>query len=269
MYPHNHFSLFPPFPRANKVFVAMSFESRFDDRWKNVIAPAIASVSVDGKLLEPHRVDTSRIGNSILSEILTGISTCRLIVAELTTMGFLDKKPIRNGNVMYEIGIAQARRLPEEVLLFRSDSDGLPFDVTTVRVNKYDPEKEPDHARELVARTIMEALEEIRISCHSAIKYAARGLDSTSWSVLTEAVENNQGTIRTYPTHNMILTIYHGPKNVALGKLLEIGALATKFERSGEKHSGSEPEDRQEAKYTVTRFGRALLEHINSYQADS
>ena len=269
MYPHIHFSLFPPFPRANKVFVAMSFESRFDDRWKNVIAPAIASVSADGKSLEPLRVDTSRISNSILSEILTEISTCRLIVADLTTIGFLEKKPIRNGNVMYEIGIAQARRLPEEVLLFRSDSDVLPFDITTVRVNKYNPEKKPDHARELVARTIKEALEGIRISCHSSIKYAARGLDSTSWSVLTEAMQNDEGTIRTFPTHNMMLTIVHGPKNVAIGKLLETGALATDFRRSSEEYSRDELIDPQKCTYTVTPFGRALLEHINLKSRDS
>jgi hypothetical protein len=39
MYPANYFGLFPPFPRENTVFVAMSFDPRFQTRWSNVIVP--------------------------------------------------------------------------------------------------------------------------------------------------------------------------------------------------------------------------------------
>ena len=268
MYPHNYFSLFPPFPRENKVFVAMSFDSRFDGRWEKVIGPAIKSVNVDGVPLEPHCVDTSRISDSILSEILEGISTSQLIFADLTTIGFLGRKPIRNGNVMYEIGMAQACRLPEEVLLFRSDSDGLPFDIVSVRVNKYDPDGDPDRARDFVAAAINEALREIRTGCHNAIKYAANGLDAISWTVLSEAAGNDDGVIRHYQTHNMILTIVHGPKNIAIGKLLDVGALATDFDPSDGESVDDESNGRQEIKYKVTSFGRALLEHISQQSPD-
>ena len=127
MYPNNYFSLFPAFPRSDTVFVAMSFASKFDQRWQKVLAPAISSVTVSGNKLKAERVDTSRIGDSILTELLTHIRSARLIVGDVTSLGILDDRPIRNGNVMYEIGIAHAVRLPEEVLLFRSDSDHLEF----------------------------------------------------------------------------------------------------------------------------------------------
>jgi len=76
---------------------------------------------------------------------------------------------------MYEVGLAHALRLPEEVILFRSDSDPLLFDVANVRVNWYDPDGNPEEARRKVADIIIEALKEVDLkknlaqtqhSCH-------------------------------------------------------------------------------------------------------
>ena len=63
---------------------------------------------------------------------MDGITSSRLFLADVTSIGKRDDVPIRNGNVMYEIGLAHAVRLPEEVLLFRSDSDRLLFDLANV-----------------------------------------------------------------------------------------------------------------------------------------
>ena len=105
-------------------------------------------------------MDARRISDSILTEILSGVGTSRLFLADVTTLERADERPIRNGNVMYEVGIAHAVRLPEEVLLFRSDSDSLLFDVANVRVNTYSPEERPDEARALVSDSIVAALGE-------------------------------------------------------------------------------------------------------------
>ena len=107
MYPASFFHLFPPFPRDNKVFVAMSFASAFTHRWEKVIMPAIARVQIDGQPLEPIRIDQCRISDSILVEILDGIRRSRLILADITAIGEISGKPVRNGNVLYELGIAQ------------------------------------------------------------------------------------------------------------------------------------------------------------------
>ena len=78
MYPSHFFGLFPPFPREDTIFVAMSFDSRFDQRWNEVIAPAIRQVLRDEVPLEPLRVDSRKVSDSILTEILDEISKSRL-----------------------------------------------------------------------------------------------------------------------------------------------------------------------------------------------
>ena len=76
----------------------------FNKRWESVIAPAIQSVEKNDVSLEPYRVDISRVSDSILTEILTDISRSLVIFADVTSLGKIENKPIRNGNVMYEVG---------------------------------------------------------------------------------------------------------------------------------------------------------------------
>ena len=123
------YHLFPAFPREDTAFVAMSFAEAFSSRWENVLAPAIGRVKVNDKALAPVRVDARKVSDSILTEILDGIGRARVVLADITAhdaRGFRG----RNGNVMYEVGLAHAVRLPEEVLLFRSDDQQLLFDVS-------------------------------------------------------------------------------------------------------------------------------------------
>ena len=145
------FNLFPPFPREDKVFVAMSFAPEFQRRWDNVIAPAIQEVG-----LEPFRVDQRKISDSILTDITKSIANHRLIFGDISVMFVHEEAerrlPVRNANVMYEVGLAHTARLPEEVILFRSDNEYLPFDVMNIRVNSYDPDKAQDEARAKVRK---------------------------------------------------------------------------------------------------------------------
>ena len=78
MYPLNFFTLFPPFPRENKVFVAMSFDDKFERRWKEVIIPAVQEISDNGTQLEPYRVDMGKGSDSIPTDIISGIGNCFL-----------------------------------------------------------------------------------------------------------------------------------------------------------------------------------------------
>lgn len=264
MYPRNYFDLFPPFPRQNRVFVAMSFEGRFQQRWENVVAPAIRNVEVDGVALEAHRVDARRVSDSILTEILDGISNDRLIFADITCTGTLNDMPVRNGNVMYEVGIAHAVRLPEEVVLFRSDSDKLLFDVANVRVNSYEPEGGVDAARRIVGGALVEAVRELDLRRHLAVKAAASTLDLTSWWVLSWASGNNG--VHHLPTRTMRESVGNSSRNEAIIRLLEIGALSTEFFHltsdvvSSLDDMTADQED-QLVKYTVTPFGEAIVRH--------
>jgi hypothetical protein len=260
MYPNNYLNLFPPFPRNNTVFVAMSFADQFDYRWKNVIEPAISSLHVNGIALNAERVDARTIGDSILTEILMHIGNARLIFADITTIGHLNSHAIRNGNVMYEVGIAHAVRLPEEVVLFRSDTDPLLFDVTNVRVNTYAPDDDPENARQTVINAITEALREIDLKQHLAVMSAAHSLDAYAWWALATALQSSGVTMQ--PGQNIAQALTNAPHNQAITRLLQIGALATEYPvLSAEllQAKGQEPIE-ELITYKITAFGKAIME---------
>jgi hypothetical protein len=260
MYPANYFGLFPPFPRGEAVFVAMSFDPRFEKRWSEVIAPGIGRVQANGKKLEPVRVDTRRISDSILTEILSGISTSRLFLADVTTIGYVDERPIRNANVMYEVGVAHSVRLPEEVLLFRSDNDSLLFDVANVRVNAYSPDDSPDKARELVSDSIIAALRELDLRRHLAVGKAAESLDFPSWWLLAEA-QSDTG-IAHPEMKTMGQALGNASRTTAIQRLLELGALrASYLKLTPEKFEAiKHSTDAEILRYECTEFGQAVFQ---------
>jgi len=161
LYPSTFFGLFPPFPYEERAFVAMSFDPMFDDSRNNVIVPAIRSVKVNNVSLEPHRVDLRTVSDSILTEILDEIRKCRVFIGEITSIGSINNRAIPNPNVMYEVGLAQAVRLPEEVILFRSDEGERPFDIASIRVHQYNPERNPNEAKKVISQTIINSLNEL------------------------------------------------------------------------------------------------------------
>jgi hypothetical protein len=125
MYPKYFFEFFREFERTEEVFVAMPFTEAFRPRWDYIFVPAIESVK-----LIPYRVDARLISDSILTDILRGIGRAKLILGDIS----IDENGYRNGNVMYELGIAHAIRLAEEVIILRSDNDKLLFDINQVRI---------------------------------------------------------------------------------------------------------------------------------------
>ena len=141
-----------------QIFVAMSFEARYRQRYDDVYAPAVSGIEVDGMRLKPHRVDLSKSGDAILTDIMDGIAHSQMVLADVSTLGrdSVTGHSYRNGNVMYEVGIALACRQPSEVLLVRDDEDKFLFDVSTVPHIKLDfANTEAARARlqeELVAR---------------------------------------------------------------------------------------------------------------------
>jgi len=259
MYPANYFGLFPPFSRDNTVFVAMSFDAGFDTRWTKVIAPGIRNVKVNGKSLEPIRVDASRISESILTEILSGIANCRLFLADVTTMAHADGRPVRNGNVMYELGLAHAIRLPEEVLLFRSDDDVLLFDVANIRVNSYAPDEKPEEAKSLISDTIIAALRELDLRRHIAVRKVAESLDFPSWWLLVEAQSGNG--IPHPEMRTMGQALGNASRSAAISRLLELGALRTIYlSLSPEKFEKiKDSVDTLILTYECTEFGKAVF----------
>lgn len=81
MYPAELLNLFPPFPKTNMVFVAMSFDSNFNSRWTRVLFPAVSDVETNDKeKLFAHRVDLANKNDSLITEIVKNISECKLLL---------------------------------------------------------------------------------------------------------------------------------------------------------------------------------------------
>ena len=244
----------------------MSFDKKFDSRWDNVIAPTIREVKRNGVSLNPYRVDVSRISDSILTHILEGISNSILILADITTIGNIDAKPVRNGNVMYEIGIAQTIRLPEEVVIFRSDEDEILFDLANIRVNFYDPDRDPIKASSDLGKTIIEALSEIDQKKSLAVKHTAESLDYNCWQLLIQGYASPTKTIDPPVIHTYKDVVSKTHILFAISRLLELGLLSAHFINLTEMVlvALSDPNAPGEKmmKYTITSFGKAVVEQI-------
>lgn len=251
MYPATFFGLFPAFPRDWRAFVAMSFEERFTPRWENVLRPALKGVEIDGHQLEPHRVDLTMSSDSILTNILDEISRCRVLVADITTLGRVRGGPVRNQNVFYEIGLAHAVRLPEEVLLFRSDKDKLAFDISNVRVHHYDPDGKPDEARALVTKVVEGSLKELDVRKSLAVRRAADRLDLHSWWLLVQA--RSAGSIASQPQQIAALSAT---------RLLDPGAIQAEVGLTDQLLQRTTGTVDELIRYSLTPFGTALIDHV-------
>lgn len=261
MYPENFYSLFPAYPKEEKVFVAMSFDPKFNPRWEEVIKPAIEGITSNDTTLQPIRVDNRNISDSILTEILSGIGNSRFIFADLTTMGTLNGRPVRNSNVMYEIGIAHSTRLPEEVVLFRSDNDPLPFDTASVRVNSYDPDGAVTESIDQVRNVLISASKEIKLKQNLAVQSATDRLDELSWYILIECIKNSSIG---HPEQKSILQMMSSISSVnSINRLLDMGAIKSDFPIVTKEMLADSENQKSRAfmKYKITEFGMAILAH--------
>lgn len=119
---------------TDTVFVAMSFADRYSHRFQNVFRPAIEGVRHLGSSMRVTRVDESQSGDSIITEIVRGIAESRLVLVDISDIsdGSIGAEPVRNGNVMYELGLAHAVKSPAKVAIVRDDSKKLLFDVSSI-----------------------------------------------------------------------------------------------------------------------------------------
>lgn len=132
MYPKFYTDLFREFPRTPEVFVAMPFKG-FEKRWNSIFKPAISSCS-----LKPYRVKEKFVSDSIPMDIIAAINRAMFLLFDISN----EKTERPNPNVMYELGIAHATRLPQEVIIVRDNySKSSPFDVSHIRWNEFFPQK--------------------------------------------------------------------------------------------------------------------------------
>jgi len=177
MHPNSYLRSFWRSEVKDTVFVAMSFDSRFTARFSDIIKPAI----------EAYRVDNSRNGDSILTDICDGIAHSRLILADVSVIdeGRYTDTPIRNGNVMYEVGIALASRQPSEVLLIRDDDKKFLFDISTIPHIRLNFGDKLEAVRQL-RLALCDRVRESRLLQDARLRIAAQSLTANELRILKE-----------------------------------------------------------------------------------
>jgi hypothetical protein len=194
-----------------------------------------------------------------MTKILLEISEARLVLADITSIGMLDKRGIRNGNVMYEVGLAHAVRLPEEVILVRSDKDELLFDVQGIKVHSYEPDDNPQDSQELLCKLMTEALQQVELTKSNAVKETIGKLDFECWHVLSES---SVKPIEHPKMKNMRELMSFGSTRVpAIFRLLDRGLLKLAVEKVTldrlEKLGNTRGEE--VFRYEISEFGKAVL----------
>lgn len=103
------------------IFVLMPFAPDFDDVFRQIIQTPLEAAG-----FTVRRADESRGTRNIMHEVIEGIATADLVVADLTST---------NPNVYYELGIAHA--LGKRTILLTQELDDVPFDLRAYRIITY------------------------------------------------------------------------------------------------------------------------------------
>lgn len=234
-----------------QVFVAMSFAQQYEYRFKHVIDPAIRQLSINGKMLEPYRVDLSRTGDSILTDIVNGIAHSQLVLADVSTMGkdSVTGLPYRNGNVMYEVGIALACRQPSEILLVRDDKERFLFDVSTiphVNIDFTDKAK----AIQRLGDELQGRLTEQRYFADARLEMAIAGLTSEEAIQLKAEAEKPS-----YDIWSKEVKLYNF---AVLSRLLDKGLIMLVGQDATQDYDASH----ERGAYRLTPLGRSVAETV-------
>jgi hypothetical protein len=180
MYPKIFADYFRGFDRSNEVFVAMPFSRDAEPRWRNIFVPAVRGLN-----LRPFRVRERGVSDSIATDILAGIGRARLVLVDASFQRAGDRPPGPNPNVMYELGLAHAMRLPEEVIVVRGDVETTepPFDIAQIRYHRFNA-RDRSRGESQVRMLLRRAERALDTTRDLIVERVLRGLDPDSMRFL-------------------------------------------------------------------------------------
>lgn len=238
MYPKHFFEMFRPNIQTDMVFVGMSFETEEEFRWRDIIRPAIADAGMDG-----YKADARLFSDSINIDIMQGINNAKILLFDISseTDGNL------NGNVMYELGLAHAVRLPEEVLVIRSTEEDLLFDVGNLRVHQYSTQ-DLQTARHQVALLIAGSVASIESTKRLVIEKAISLLDEVCL-VMIRNHSTQESFSLTVP--NAAFEPETIEKRSSIRRMMDLGLLALVWRKTDSAYA-----------YSWTPAGRAVANYL-------
>lgn len=242
MYPRDFFETYWRTDIRNEVFVVMPFNDEFNAVWESAIKPA-----VEDNLLLTKRVDSTVLSGSIITDILDGIAHSKIILADISVMNEGRFAGQRNGNVMYEVGLAHAIRQTTEILLIKSDKEQINFDIAGINVHTYKKDN-LSSANLLIDKLIKNLLKEIEQEKSLKVQRAIELLDADSFKYLRDFA--SEGSFTGPAPKTMGEELVSISNKAALSRLQQLGILAFKFQNN-------------QTYYDLTLFGKALIKKLN------
>lgn len=237
MYPYDFFTKYRVDSLLNRVFVGMWFDPAHRPRYDNIISVAIERCQG----LQSYRVDQPVSGGSIPINILEGILNSKIVLFETSYITSPDStgKRYRNPNVMYELGLAHAWRLSEEIIVLKDDHDSLPFDINVFRVHEYNPNDINGSIGQIVG-ILTGAISEIDRAKSIMVEKAAKSIDSRCLGFMHE----NKGHYFSEPRYDPITA------NI-INRLLDLGILWLDTSGGGGTYA-----------YHWTELGRDVMKYL-------
>lgn len=242
MYAKFFFERFWEGDQRNELFVCMPFHDSFDYKFKEIMDPSAKKVGFD----KAARVKEDWEANVITDRIFDGIANSKMLLFDLTDD---PKSPCQfskqlNGNVLYELGIANAIREPEDIVLIReSSSVKIPFDIRGLNINIYEGEL----GIGWLSEKLKKALEDQKWYTSKRVDAAAKSIDDIALELMHKIGSRPQG-------YNHF-SVGGKPPEVKMSvlRLMDLGILwfASVVEGSYREHA-----------YRWTPFGREVIKHL-------
>ncbi len=177
MYAKFFFERFWEGEQKNELFICMPFHVSFDGKFDKINIGA-KKVGFDKAV----RVKEDCDANVITDKIFDGIANSKMLLFDLSD----DPKSPENSkqanvNVLYELGIANAIREPQDILLIRESSSGkIPFDVSGMTINEH----QGDLTTEWLADELKTALENQEWHKSKRVQAAAKSIDGEALELM-------------------------------------------------------------------------------------
>lgn len=247
MYPRDFFDTYWRPELLDEVFVAMPFHDEFTPVWDKAIQPAIDEDAAEP--IRARRVDATILSGSVITDILNGIAHSRLVLADISVAREGKWRDQRNGNVMYEVGLAHAVRQDTEILLIRSDDDPISFDVAHINIHKYDREN----------------LDGTRHQIHQLVSDLLKQIEQQKSLKVTRVVDQFDADAMEYLSEFAVKGPFTGPNPKTMGEeLLSISKrlALSQLQRLGVIRCTSMTADRVPI-FVLTPFGKAVAQRLD------
>lgn len=170
MYAKFFFERFWEGEQKNELFVCMSFHASLDGKFDKINIGA-REAGFDRAV----RVKEDWDANVITDKIFDGIANSKMLLFDLSDDPGASENPKQaNVNVLYELGVANAIREPQDILLIRGSSLGkIPFDVSGMTINEH----KGDLITEWLVVKLKTALENQEWHKSKRVQAAAKSID--------------------------------------------------------------------------------------------